>query len=145
MHERHGGGRAPRGRVEAHQAEVPLVVCTADRPPELREVAAPQTIDQLGLYGSAVRYAADPGPPDAAMAGRWRSLVSRALADAVGPWPGPVHLNLPFRDPLVGGAGRAATRTARRPAVVPGGQRSARARPGISSTRWRSASTSSAG
>jgi len=91
--------------VEAHQAEVPLVVCTADRPPELREVAAPQTIDQLGLYGAAVRYAADPGPPDAAMASRWRSLVSRALADAVGPWPGPVHLNLPFRDPLVGQAG----------------------------------------
>jgi 2-succinyl-5-enolpyruvyl-6-hydroxy-3-cyclohexene-1-carboxylate synthase len=91
--------------VEAHQAEVPLVVCTADRPPELRDVAAPQTIDQLGLYGSAVRYAADPGPPDAAMASRWRSLVSRALADASGPWPGPVHLNLPFRDPLVGQAG----------------------------------------
>jgi len=91
--------------VEAHQAEVPLVVCTADRPPELRDVAAPQTIDQIGLYGPAVRYAADPGPPDAAMAPRWRSLVSRALADAAGPWPGPVHLNLPFRDPLVGVAG----------------------------------------
>src|SRR5262245_23787546 len=88
--------------VEAHQAEVPLVVCTADRPPELREVAAPQTIDQVGLYGGAVRHAADPGPPDAAMAPRWRALVARAVADAGGPWPGPVHLNLPFRDPLVG-------------------------------------------
>src|SRR5262245_52386957 len=91
--------------IEAHQAEVPLVVCTADRPPELREVAAPQTVDQVGLYGRAVRHAADPGPPDAAMAPRWRALVSRVLADAAGPWPGPVHLNLPFRDPLVGSAG----------------------------------------
>ena len=88
--------------IEAHQAEVPLVVCTADRPPELRDVAAPQTIDQIGLYGGAVRYAADPGTPDVAMAARWRPLVARALADAEGPWPGPVHLNLAFRDPLVG-------------------------------------------
>jgi 2-succinyl-5-enolpyruvyl-6-hydroxy-3-cyclohexene-1-carboxylate synthase len=101
--------------IEAHQAEVPLVVCTADRPPELRELAAPQTIDQVGLYGRAVRHAADPGPPDAAMAPRWRALVSRALADAAGPWPGPVHLNLPFRDPLVGTAGEL-------PAGRPGGR-----------------------
>ena len=75
--------------VEAHQAEVPLVLCTADRPPELREVAAPQTIDQIGLYGAAVRFAADPGAPDEAMAPRWRSMVSRALADAAGPLAGP--------------------------------------------------------
>jgi 2-succinyl-5-enolpyruvyl-6-hydroxy-3-cyclohexene-1-carboxylate synthase len=88
--------------VEAHQAEVPLVVCTADRPPELREVAAPQTIDQTRLFGGTVRAYFDPGPADDAMALRWRSLVSRVLADAAGPWPGPVHLNLPFRDPLVG-------------------------------------------
>jgi 2-succinyl-5-enolpyruvyl-6-hydroxy-3-cyclohexene-1-carboxylate synthase len=91
--------------VEAHQAEVPMVVCTADRPPELREVAAPQTIDQTHLFGHAVRAYADPGPPDAVLAPRWRSLVSRTIADAIGPWPGPVHLNLPFRDPLVGVAG----------------------------------------
>ena len=88
--------------VEAHQAEVPLVVCTADRPPELREVAAPQTIDQTHLFGRAVRAFADPGVPDPALAPRWRALVARAIADATGPWPGPVHLNLPFRDPLVG-------------------------------------------
>ena len=91
--------------IEAHQAEVPLVVCTADRPPELRDVGAPQTIDQAGLYGSVVRYYVDPGPPDDAMALRWRPMVSRALADATTPWPGPVHLNLPFRDPLVGRPG----------------------------------------
>ncbi len=88
--------------VEAHQAEVPLVVCTADRPPELRDVAAPQTIDQTHLFGGAVRAYADPGPPDPSLAPRWRPLVSRAIADATDPWPGPVHLNLPFRDPLVG-------------------------------------------
>jgi 2-succinyl-5-enolpyruvyl-6-hydroxy-3-cyclohexene-1-carboxylate synthase len=91
--------------VEAHQAEVPLLACTADRPPELREVAAPQTIDQLGLYGRAVRWFHDPGPPDDGMRPSWRALASRAYADTVVPVPGPVHLNLPFRDPLVGDPG----------------------------------------
>jgi 2-succinyl-5-enolpyruvyl-6-hydroxy-3-cyclohexene-1-carboxylate synthase len=91
--------------VEAHQAEVPLLVCTADRPPELRDVAAPQTIDQTRLFGSAVRRFVDAGPPDAAMADRWRSLVARVVADTIDPWPGPVHLNLPFREPLVGEPG----------------------------------------
>ena len=91
--------------VEAHQAEVPLVVCTADRPPELRDVSAPQTIDQVGLYGRATRWFVDPGVPDEAMRASWRSLAGRAVHDACGPWPGPVHINLPFRDPLVGDAG----------------------------------------
>jgi 2-succinyl-5-enolpyruvyl-6-hydroxy-3-cyclohexene-1-carboxylate synthase len=91
--------------IEAHQAEVPLVVCTADRPLELQDVGAPQTIDQAHLYGGAVRRFVDLGPPDAASAGRWRSLVSRVVADALSPWPGPVHLNLPFREPLLGRAG----------------------------------------
>ena len=90
--------------VEAHQAEVPMVICTADRPPELRDVAAPQTIDQNRLYGSAVRWFCDPGVPDAGQAATWRSLAARAVADATAPVPGPVHLNLPFRDPLVGEA-----------------------------------------
>jgi 2-succinyl-5-enolpyruvyl-6-hydroxy-3-cyclohexene-1-carboxylate synthase len=91
--------------VEAHQAEVPLVVCTADRPPELQDVGAPQTIDQARLYGGAVRRFVDVGVPDAAAVGRWRSLVSRVVADARSPWPGPVHLNLPFREPLLGQPG----------------------------------------
>lgn len=87
--------------VEAHQAGVPMLVCTADRPPELQGFGAPQTIDQTRLYGTAVRWFAEPGPADAAHAGTWRSLAARALAEATSSPPGPVHLNLAFRDPLV--------------------------------------------
>ncbi|MDA8366835.1 MAG: 2-succinyl-5-enolpyruvyl-6-hydroxy-3-cyclohexene-1-carboxylic-acid synthase [Actinomycetota bacterium] len=93
--------------VEADLARVPLVVCTADRPPELRGVGAPQTIDQDRLFGGAPRWYADPGVADAASRSSWRSLGARAVAEAVsGPYgPGPVHLNLPFREPLVGSFG----------------------------------------
>ena len=96
--------------VEADLARVPLLVCTADRPPELRDVGAPQTIDQTHLYGRAPRWAVDPGVPDEPSRPIWRSLASRSVADAVaGPrGPGPVHLNLPFREPLLGDATRGA-------------------------------------
>ena len=91
--------------IEAHQAEVPLIVCTADRPPELRDVGAAQTVDQIRLFGPAVRWFHDPGVPEAAQAPTWRAVAARSIAAATGSRPGPVHLNLPFREPLVGDAG----------------------------------------
>ena len=91
--------------IEAHQSAVPMLVCTADRPPELRDVGAPQTIDQTQLYGAAVRWFHDPGVASAEASNSWRSMASHALATSTGLWPGPVHLNLPFREPLVGTAG----------------------------------------
>ena len=92
--------------VEADLARVPLVVCTADRPAELRDVGAPQTIDQTHLYGRSVRWFTDPGVPVAATRGSWRSLAARAVAESRSgtAGPGPVHLNLPFREPLLGDA-----------------------------------------
>ena len=90
--------------VEAHHAHVPLLACTADRPPELHDVGASQAIDQVHLFGRAVRWFAQPGVPDDAARGTWRSLAARAVAEARGASgaPGPVHLNLAFREPLVG-------------------------------------------
>jgi 2-succinyl-5-enolpyruvyl-6-hydroxy-3-cyclohexene-1-carboxylate synthase len=94
--------------VEAHQSGVPLIAATADRPPELQDVGAPQTVDQTHLFGASVRWFADAGAPSDDATSSWRSLASRAVAEALGAGgrgPGPVHLNLPFRDPLVGEAG----------------------------------------
>lgn len=88
--------------VEAHQGFVPLLVLTADRPPELHGVGAPQTIDQRDLYGRSVRWFCEPGPPDLGGAPWWRDLARDAWNRAVEARPGPVHLNLAFREPLVG-------------------------------------------
>jgi 2-succinyl-5-enolpyruvyl-6-hydroxy-3-cyclohexene-1-carboxylate synthase len=93
--------------VEAHQGRVALIVCTADRPPELHHVGASQTIDQVGLFTTSTRWAVDPGVPEESAARTWRPLAARAVAEAQeGPLgPGPVHLNLAFREPLVGEPG----------------------------------------
>ena len=87
--------------VEASMARVPLILLTADRPPDLRGVGANQAIDQLELFGRHVRWFADaPLPtegPDATSA--WVGLAAQTHARACS--PGPVHVNLPFREPLV--------------------------------------------
>ena len=92
--------------LEAHHAGVPMLAVTADRPPELHGFGAPQTVHQAGLFGGAVRWEANPGPADLGAAWSWRSLASRAINEACGATgrPGPVHLNLAFREPLLGSA-----------------------------------------
>jgi 2-succinyl-5-enolpyruvyl-6-hydroxy-3-cyclohexene-1-carboxylate synthase len=89
--------------VEARYGRVPLIVLTADRPHELRDRGANQTIDQIKLYGSHVKWFADVAPPEAsaAMLRYARSLAAQAVATAREGAPGPVHLNFPFREPLV--------------------------------------------
>ena len=100
--------------VEAYYANVPLLVLTADRPPELRGSGANQTIDQIKMYGDHVRWAVDaPVPaadaPDVVLR-HMRTLAARALATTGGPPRGPVHVNLPFRKPLEPDASRNADR-----------------------------------
>lgn len=90
--------------AEADQAGVPLLVLTADRPPELRAAGANQAIDQHRLFGSAVRMFDELAVAERSTGQNayWRSQVCRAHAAALGPGrAGPVQLNLPFREPLV--------------------------------------------
>jgi 2-succinyl-5-enolpyruvyl-6-hydroxy-3-cyclohexene-1-carboxylate synthase len=89
--------------IEAHEARVPLLVLTADRPPELREIGAGQTIDQLKLFGSAAKWFFDVDDHPASPARvRWlRQLACRAFWTAVEGRPGPVHLNFALREPLL--------------------------------------------
>lgn len=88
--------------AEASQGCVPMIVCTADRPPELQGIGAPQTMDQQHLYGSFVRRFDNVHPPKFADRGNWRKIARSAWHDAKSTNPGPVHLNLQFREPLVG-------------------------------------------
>src|ERR1700760_2918249 len=89
--------------IEAEQARVPMIVLTADRPPELRDVGAGQTIDQVKLYGDAVKWFVEVGVHDATDERlRWiRALACRAFWTSIEGRPGPVHLNFPLREPLV--------------------------------------------
>lgn len=89
--------------IEARESRVPLIVLTTDRPPELRDVGAGQTIDQVKLYGDAAKWFVEvgthPATPDRL---RWmRQLACRAMWTALDGRPGVVHLNLPLREPLV--------------------------------------------
>ncbi|MFN2424871.1 MAG: 2-succinyl-5-enolpyruvyl-6-hydroxy-3-cyclohexene-1-carboxylic-acid synthase [Candidatus Binatia bacterium] len=89
--------------IEASLGGGALVLLTADRPPELRDCAAPQTIDQVGLFGSHARWAVDVPLLDASTGAArvLRSLASRAAAAALEGEGGPVHLNVPLREPFV--------------------------------------------
>jgi 2-succinyl-5-enolpyruvyl-6-hydroxy-3-cyclohexene-1-carboxylate synthase len=89
--------------VEADESGIPLVVLSADRPPELRGIGAGQTIDQIKSFGSSVRWFCEVGTHKADDDGllHYRSVACRALAAARGEArPGPVHLNMPWREPL---------------------------------------------
>ncbi len=102
--------------IEAYYAYVPLLVLTADRPPELRGSGANQTIDQIKMYGDHVRWSVDAPVPQAdapdVVLRHLRTLAARALAAAGGPPRGPVHVNLPFRKPLEPDAPTSAERSA---------------------------------
>jgi 2-succinyl-5-enolpyruvyl-6-hydroxy-3-cyclohexene-1-carboxylate synthase len=92
--------------AEASQAAVPLLILTADRPPELHGVGAPQTIDQHELYGEMVRLFVDPGVARESTKDTWRDLADRLWRRATNgteafPSAGPVHLNAAFVEPLV--------------------------------------------
>lgn len=90
--------------VEAYYSHVPLLVLTADRPPELRGSGANQTIDQVKMYGDHVRWSVEVPTPQAnatdVVLRYLRTLAARAYATAGGFTKGPVHLNFPFRKPL---------------------------------------------
>ena len=88
--------------VEAHESGVPLIAITADRPPELRDCASGQTIDQQKLYGGYVEFYHELAVPEPRLEllRYLRQTVAQACARALAPHAGPVHLNAPFRDPL---------------------------------------------
>ena len=105
-HQWHGGGQFHPAVVEAHQGRVPLIVCTADRPPELHHVGAPRPLTRWASSTGAVRWAHTPGVPGEGQRGTWRPLAVQAFVESLHgtAGPGPVQLNLEFREPLTGTA-----------------------------------------
>jgi len=100
--------------MEAHHSGIPLIVITADRPRELRGVGANQATDQVGIFGTFVQWSSDiSAPGESEPTGRAAQLAARAAATALGDgasdeaWaaPGPVHLNIEFREPLAAAGG----------------------------------------
>lgn len=91
--------------IEAAESGTPLLVLSADRPAELRYRHAGQTIDQVKIFGDAVRFFAEAPMPESReeVVRAWRDLLVQAVTFAGGSHPGPVHLNCPFRDPLAPG------------------------------------------
>jgi 2-succinyl-5-enolpyruvyl-6-hydroxy-3-cyclohexene-1-carboxylate synthase len=89
--------------VEAFHSHVPLIVLTADRPPELQGLGANQTIDQVNLYGTAVKWFTQMPLPEASghMLRYARMVADRTVSTALATPRGPVHVNLPFREPLM--------------------------------------------
>ena len=86
--------------VEANWSETPLIVLTANRPPELRGWGAGQTIDQTNIYGSNVRWFAELPIANELDTHWFQFAAARAFQSSMGPRPGPVHLDWPFREPL---------------------------------------------
>ncbi|MGF1486319.1 MAG: 2-succinyl-5-enolpyruvyl-6-hydroxy-3-cyclohexene-1-carboxylic-acid synthase [Prochloraceae cyanobacterium] len=88
--------------IEARYSSVPLLILTADRPPELRDCHSGQTIDQLKLYGNYPNWQTELAVPstDLGMLSYLRQNIVRAIDRSLFPVKGPVHLNIPFRDPL---------------------------------------------
>lgn len=89
--------------IEAYYNRVPLIVLTADRPHELRDIGAPQVIDQIKLFGEHVKWFHEMSQPESTdeMLAYVRTTANRAIHIAKSGNPGPVHINFPFRDPLV--------------------------------------------
>lgn len=103
--------------VEAHYSRVPLIVLTADRPHELREVGAPQAIDQIHLYGHHVKWFVEMALPEKTddIIRYARTVCARAVAIASQTPSGPVHLNFPLREPLIPSLDRNLFQTEERP------------------------------
>ena len=90
--------------TEAKYSRTPMIILSADRPPELRDVGAPQAIDQVKVFAAAVKWAHEAGLSDATTAATATRLAAQTVAESLDTPPGPVHVNFPFRAPLMPGS-----------------------------------------